>query len=333
MSLGGSMDGDGICIGAGSALRYWRSTRSAGSSARENKFGPAYGSRAFDIAQQVARARNLCLCEDGQPIDLVRGGSFGRRSLADASVHKWRAPLGSKQLVAVGDGIYVCRAPVVIAQLGSSLDTIALAQVACELMGTYGLVPWAHEDVVWDVEPLASYEECREYASAARALRVRGATSACDALGIAAPNSNSPRETDIAIYFLLGRPAGGAGLGGFDMNKKLAVPQEFWSLAGQRTIKPDFCWMNAKVACEYDSDDGHLNSRQKTKDERRRVTLEAMGYKVMTLTNGILESGEALNAFTAELERQLGIRRNPMNANMLARRRDLCDRLFGTSWV
>ena len=87
------------------------------------------------------------------------------------------------------------------------------------------------------------------------------------------------------------------------MNKKLAVPQEFWSLAGQRTIKPDYCWMNAKVACEYDSDDDHLNSRQKTKDERRRVTLEAMGYKVMTLTNGILKSGEALNAFTAELER------------------------------
>ncbi len=56
-----------------------------------------------------------------------------------------------------------------------------------------------------------------------------------------------------------------------------------------------------------------------------------MGYKVMTLTNGILKNGEALNAFTAELEQQLGIRRNPMNANMLARRRDLCERLFGTT--
>lgn len=323
------MDNNGICIGSESALRFWRSMRSAGGVMLGEDSTLAFGSRMIETAQQVSRARTLCLCEDDRPLDLVCGGPFERRSLVGARSHKWRAPLGSSQLAAVGAGVYVCRAPAVIAQLGSRLDIISLAQVACELMGTYGLVPWAREDVIWDVEPLASLAECREYATAARALRVRGATSACEALKIAAPNSNSPRETDIAVYFLLGRPSGGAGLSGFAMNQKLSVPQEYWTLAGQRTIKPDFCWQTAKVACEYDSDDDHLTSRQKTRDERRRVTLEAMGYKVMTLTNGILKSDEALNAFTAELERQLGIRRNPMNANMLSRRCDLSERLFG----
>ncbi len=325
------MDTKAICVGSSSALRFWRSARSVGGTVREDEIASAFGSRAFDITRQVARARDLCLCEENQPLDLVFGGSFGRCFVANVHIHKWRAPLGSKQLIEAGDGIYICRAPVVIAQLGLTLDTVSLAQVACELMGTYGLVPWTDEGVVWDVDPLVSYAECREYISAARALRVRGATGASDALQIAVPDSNSPRETDIAIYFQLGRPSGGAGLGGFEMNRKLLVPQEYWPLAGQRSIKPDFCWKNARVACEYDSDDNHLNSSQKTKGERRRATLEAMGYKVMTLTNGILKNGEALNAFTAELEQQLGIRRNPMNANMLARRRDLCERLFGTT--
>lgn len=319
-----------ICIGLESALRFWRSVRSTDGSLQEHEVADAFGGRAIGAKQMLPRARRLCLCERDQPLDLVSGGPFERSVLVGARTHKWRAPLGPSQLICIEQGIFVCRPPVVLAQLGANLDEISLAQVACELMGTYGLVPWADEDIIHDVDPLASLAECREYASAARALHVRGATRAFDALRISAPNSNSPRETDVAIYLQLERLSGGAGLRGFDMNRRLAVPQELWPLAGQRVIKPDYCWQRTKVVCEYDSDENHLNIRQKTKDERRRATLEAMGYKVMTFTNGILKSGEALNAFTAELERQLGVRRNPMNAKMLARRSDLCERLFGT---
>ncbi len=239
----------GICIGFDSALRYWRSMRSVGSDALENECPPAFGMRTIDTSRQVAHARTLCSCEDGQLLDLVSGGSFDRRPNADSRIHMWRAPLGSSQLTGLGDGIYVCRPAAVIAQLGSCLDSISLAQVACEFMGTYGLVPWAREDAIWDVDLLMTSGECQQYLAAARALRVRGATAASDALRIASPNSNSPRETDIAIYFLLGRSSGGAGLGGFAMNQKLVVPQEYRALAGQHTIKPDFCWQRAKVAC------------------------------------------------------------------------------------
>ncbi|SFX64492.1 DUF559 domain-containing protein [Olsenella sp. kh2p3] len=320
-----------ICIGSDSALRFWRSVRSTGGSLQEHDAADVFGARALGAAQRVSRARDLCLCDEGQPLDSVNGGPFGRCYLIDVCNHKWRAPLGSSQLVCIEDGIFVCRPSVVIAQLGSELDEISLAQVSCELMGTYGLVPWTDEDIVCNVNPLASLSDCREYAVAAHTMNVRGATRALEALRISSPNSASPRETDVAIYFQLGRPHGGAGLDGFAMNQKLAVPKELWSLAGQHVIKPDFCWQGAKVICEYDSDEDHLNSRQKTKDERRRATLEAMGYKVMTLTNGILKSNEALNAFTAELERQLGVRRNPMSAKMLAQRRELRNRLFGSA--
>ncbi len=322
------MDSEAICVGAASALRFWRLTRSVGEAAKDDAEW-AFGARSIGKAERVTRARNLCRCEGDEPLDLVGGGAFEFCYADRTRIQKWRAPLGTNQLANVGDGIYMCRPAVAIAQLGSSLDAIALAQAACELMGTYGLAPWTDEGVVWDVDPITSIAECSEYAAAARALRVRGATNAFEALSIAAPSSNSPRETDIAIYFLLGRTRGGAGLGGFAMNQRIAVPRECWSLAGQQVIKPDFCWQEVKVVCEYDSDLDHLNSRQKTKDERRRVTLEAMGYKVMTLTNGILQSDEALNAFTAELEQQLGIRRQSMNARMLRRRGDLRERLFG----
>ena len=70
------MDTKAICVGSSSALRFWRSARSVGGTVREDEIASAFGSRAFDITRQVARARDLCLCEENQPLDLVFGGSF-----------------------------------------------------------------------------------------------------------------------------------------------------------------------------------------------------------------------------------------------------------------
>lgn len=133
----------------------------------------------------------------------------------------------------------------------------------------------------------------------------------------------------MAVYFNLPRRRGGAELRGFEMNKPIELVGEQRELAGQDQVKPDFLWECKRVTVEYDSDLTHLNSRQKTKDERRRSALESVGYKPLVVTNGITSDEVALNALTSQLERRLGYRRKPLSAREAALRSMLLRRLFG----
>ena len=84
-----------------------------------------------------------------------------------------------------------------------------------------------------DAEPLATMEELRAYASAARALGVRGAARAVRALGLMPDNSNSPKESCVGILLALPRVRGGAGVPGFRMNVTIRLPEELADTLGR----------------------------------------------------------------------------------------------------
>ena len=92
-----------------------------------------------------------------------------------------------------------------------------------------------------DLAALTSRAELVGYAKSARAVGVRGAGKAVRALDLATGGSSSPRETDLAVFFLLSRRLGGADLGGFAVNASLEVSQRHReALEGQSEVKPDF---------------------------------------------------------------------------------------------
>ena len=317
-----------LIVGHGSALSYWRAARAAGAGADEGWSGKVFGSRDLRLSEQAHLAARLC--GSGLPVDVVVSDRSACHNCQAVVDHVWRGPLQAAHLCGVGNGIMVCRPQVVLSQLALSLDRIELAKIACELAGTYGLVPWADEPLVTDVAPLLDMACFRGYARSAKALGVRGCSRALSALEIATDGSNSPRETSVALVLLLTRSAGGYGLPGFLMNHPIDLPEQLARLVGAHTLRPDFYWPRSRLIVEYDSDAYHLGARQKARDEARRLAFQAAGYALMTLNNEMLSDLGKLDIFMSEVARRLGVYRRPPSAQMLAARHEVHDRLFGS---
>ncbi len=320
-----------MIVGYESALDFWRATRAAyGGRDVLDPEGRVFGARQLSSAEQASLAINLCASED--PLDVVLKSREGRHGLPSVRDHVWRAPLTDEHLQGLGNGIFVCKMPVVLCQLASSWDVLEVAEVACEMAGTYGVTPWSDRGFEGNMEPLVDLAEFRGYASAAKALRVRGASRAVSALDLSAACSNSPRESDVAIFFLQSRALGGVGLAGFTMNRRLDLPESLVELTGRKYLVPDFMWDNGTIV-EYDSEQEHLSPEARARDEAKRRAFQAEGLDWLTLTNGILRSNSLLNLFVRDLEESLGLTRRPLSAAMEARRTTLRERLFGPESV
>ena len=314
-------------VGFESALDFWRVARiAAPGRIVEVPEGKIYGARELSLSEQVSLACNLCNTEP--PLDVVVPDAAHRHAHASLTDHVWQGPIGAERVFGLGSGIEVCRIPLVIVQLACSLDEIELVELGLEMSGTYGLSPRSSGGEPEDCRPLVSPSELREYALAARALGVRGAAAACRAMEFVVPNSNSPRETDIAIAFQFSRRQGGLMVGGFEMNKSIRLPESLAEQIGQSVIKPDFSWDNGTVV-EYDSEQEHRTPEARARDERKRRAYQSVGMDCLTLTNDILRSNERYEWFAGELERSLGISRRDLTPAMAESRRQLRERLFG----
>ncbi len=319
-------------IGYESALDFWRGARAAsGAQQILEEGGHVYGAAAMSLRELARRA--LTLCGSEPPLDVALPCGAARHGCDLIVDHVWRGPLGQEHVLALGDGISVCRMPVVISQLGGSLSEIELARLSYEMSGTYGLAPWTDKGKVQDVSALVDPAEIKGYATAARALGARGAARATFMSDLVVSGSNSPRETDIAIVLMLSRRKGGFYLGGFKMNYRIQVPARLRGLAGQNVLIPDFCWPNAMIIIEYDSNEAHTTPEAKARDERRRKAFEAMGYTVRVLTNDVLRSSMRLDAFMDDIARLLGRARRPASDEILASRRQLRNELFGPELI
>lgn len=304
-----------LVVGFVSALDFWRSARIAGAGPAREPEGTVYGACRDDgLLRRAARAVDLCA--SGLPLDTVVSSRGLRRHCDALNEHVWSGPL-SGQLTWVDNDVWVSSFAATFVQLASLLNEAELAALAYEMCGTYGLSPTAVEEGAQDLAPLSSVAELESYASAARALGVRGAKRACAALDLVVDGSNSARETDVAILLSLPRRKGGYGLRGFQMNDEVNVPKSQRAALGQSVIRPDFLWAKKRVALEYDSNAHHLTPLEKEHDEARRRVLESMGFRVFVMTNEVLRSGVKLEAFMSDLQRALGARRKDPSVAVL----------------
>ena len=316
-----------LIVGFQSAVDYWRATRAASPDKDELEFGgKVIGAQQLTSAGQVARAMNLCCT--AVPLDVVCSARSDRRNNSLVVNHMWKGPLSRGRTLALGNGIEVCKMPAVFSQLAMTLDEISLAQLANEMAGNYVIDLDEEEGMVGDLEPLVDLAELKGYAESARALKIRGASRACRALELATPNSNSPRESDIAVFMMQTRACGGIGLRGFKMNVAVRLPDALAEKVGQKIVIPDFSWPNGTIV-EYDSKQEHLSPEARAHDELKRRAYQAVGMDCLTLTNGILRRNNEVELFFSELERSLGLHRRPPSEQMQESRKLLRKRLFG----
>lgn len=209
--------GDSIVVGYGSALDFWRGVRvAAPHTTSAEPVGRVFGARRGGLSA-LARVALGC-CNARPPLDVVVDSPAGRHHCPTILDHVWKGPVPAEARYGLGSGVEVCRPAVVFAQLATELDLLCLARVGYEMTGCYAMVPWSDEGCVDGVRPLAALGELKEYARAARALGVRGAARAEEALSLVVPNAKSPREADLAAMMALSRSKGGFGLRGFVLN-------------------------------------------------------------------------------------------------------------------
>lgn len=315
-----------LIVGYDTALEFWRETRATSSELQELEGeGRTYG-RLPQTTTSIAR-RIIELLGVEAPIDVVAPSSSARVKSPLVSPHSFAAPMTPRHLFRIDEDVAICRMPVVLVQLAHKTSLIDLARIAYEMAGTYGF--GATGELVKDLRPLVDLGELKGYATSGRALRVRGATRACRALDLVVPNSNSPRETDVAIALMMPRSMGGFSLPGFVMNQHIKLSEHLEAIVGSDVLMPDFYWPNGKVIMEYESNQYHISPTAIGRDERRRRAFESEGYRVVRLMNDVLATNDSLNSFMTELAKTLGLRRRPASEAMLAKRRELRQELFG----
>ena len=196
------MGNEALVMGYETALDFWRASRvaSEGQHVLEDA-GRVFGPRALELHERAALAANLC--NSSVPVDAVVGSVADRRRCQAIRDRVFAGPLTQSHLHVVDQYVSVCQPGPMLVQLAMDMDEVDLAQIACELCGTYGLTLWAEDSFQSDLTALTSRAELVGYAKSARAVGVRGAGKAVRALDLATDGSASPRETDLAVFFLL----------------------------------------------------------------------------------------------------------------------------------
>lgn len=152
---------------------------------------------------------------------------------------------------------------------------------------------------------------------------IPGSKNVRAALRWATENVASPPEALLAMMLGLPFRLGGFQLGNFKVNHRITPSQKAQSLAGRRTLVPDILFEEARLVLEYDSTAEHTSAQQLTRDAKKRLALEADGYKVITVTARQMASEDEMQQVADQVYRHLGLRFRPQSSAFARNQREL----------
>ncbi len=195
-----------------------------------------------------------------------------------------------------------CAAPeLVFLQMANVLDEERLQFLGFELCGRYGIVGGKSRlcDQICTSDIISLFlDDCAGVHGSKKAARVVRSV-----LGGAA----SPMEAALAVCLVSPREVGGFGLPEPKLNHPLPVRGSTRKLWGTNYITPDLLWESAKLAIEYDSDEEHAAEKRITHDSVRRIVLEELGYRVLSVTNGMFSDPIQLERIAGVVASVLGL--------------------------
>ncbi len=267
------------------------------------------------------------------PLDLVSRDSVPRARLAGVKVHQWNGtvPLGA---LCVAGSRYVCSPEFCFMQVARGIRgicperlmgwqyVVVLAELACELCGTYSKQETKRGFKNRDV-PLVS--ACQLFVFLGGVSHDRGASRAYDAIRWALDGLNSPMETALYLMLCLPRAWGGLALPRPRSNWRLEVPRELWTKTRQRHIVPDLYWPEHALIVEFFGEDFHVGREES--DSERQELAQDMGYKVITFRNEDLQDLKRFNAKAGMVARYLG-RELPEASDSFANLQDMLRKML-----
>ena len=155
-------------------------------------------------------------------------------------------------------------------------------------------------------EPISSVDSLLAFANSAAAFP--GCARARKALRYVLDRSASPAESRLVLLLCAKRSLGGYGLPLPRMNYRVDVVGEGRKCTPHKYFVLDLFWENARLDVEYDSDAFHASKAGIASDAERRNALVAMGYTVITVTNGQVSSANSLDGVAFAIARVLKVR-------------------------
>lgn len=276
-----------------------------------------FGMNQKDL-DSLSRCRHTARIE--RPHVLVGSDKQKRKTEATAHVCTTALPRGS--LLRLKDGIHVASLPICLSQMATGMDPLDLIRLLYEVCSEYELYEMLSDGLgevgeeatvgVRGAEPLTSTKKLR--AQLNRLSGFPGARIVLEALDCVSDNSNSPRETDLAMWAWCKRRWGGFEFRVGTMNQPISID------GNERRC--DLFFGKERVGVEYDSDEFHAGTGKNAADSARKKQIENKGYRIVSITNGELKDFDQAVSAMKLLGTHLGLRvRDPRTRTSKARKR------------
>ena len=257
-----------------------------------------------DIAPNAAAVQYL---EDrlpwlSKPFHVIVPSRQQKRNLKDARCHVAEESLWQNCYLRIEQGLFAPSPEIAFLQSNWSRDLAEVIFKGSALCGTYGLTP--PFDTVFNRPALTSSERIREALLAHRDIR------GCAMTRRAAPwilnNAASPREAALALLMTLPNHLGGYHFARPTLNYSIELTSLARPLSRKEYYVADVCWPAQRLVLEYDSDERHLTSEQLQEDAVKRMALQAMNYRIITVGRLQLNSVSETRKIALSVARILG---------------------------
>ena len=237
-----------------------------------------------------------------KPFRIIVPSRQQKRNLKDVRCHVAEASIQQDRYFRTAQGLFAPSPEVAFLQSNWSHDLAEVIFKGSTLCGAYGLTP--PFDTVFNRPVLTSSERIQEALLAHRDIR------GCAMTRRAAPwildNAASPREAALALLMTLPNHLGGYHFARPRLNHSIELTGAARPLSRKEYYVADVCWPAQRLILEYDSDERHLTSEQLQEDAVKRMTLQAMNYRIITVGRLQLNSTSETRKIALSVARALG---------------------------
>lgn len=239
--------------------------------------------------------------------------------------HVWTGTVPTGAFTRVARDFCVASPALTLAQIGRRLSVPKLAQVICEMRGSYVRVRGRDGGMFDQLLPIVTAEEIERTAAALQGRY--DCRRLLTALPFTADASASPKETELLLLLAMTKRRGGAAIGNWKMNVELPVPEGYRRYLDKGKLKPDLLNEEKHVIVEYDSSEVHDETQRSAEDRKRVRILRAMGYQVITVFWPDIADALAFEQIVREVKEALGLPYRKTSEQGIAARQRLIDEL------
>lgn len=213
-------------------------------------------------------------------------------------------------------------------QIADSCDFLTTVRYGSELCSQFVRTGYSGEPLA-ERTPLTSPSKLKRYLDESKGAN--GIDQARRALKYVVAEARSPREIEFALMMFLHRKDQGFGIPQAPLNERIYLEKRYAHLDHRKYFECDFLWREAKLVVEYDSEFAHSTRQSRERDASKRNALSVLGYTILTVTTGQLETFQGTITLAKTISKHLHIRFRPLTHQQEQASYRLWLRLFSNS--